>query len=430
MVRDDLADQCARADLDRLGNDAHAVTDRRGGVVVDREVGADALLVVLEVRDEHLAGGDFHVVGERPGGVDAVDDHAVEGRAHRLVDDDFVDGPFAGLDRWVHAPQDKGPSETRGRPAAGLLYDALVVLLLSIAAALLIATFTYLLVRGARNPDRRSFAYALARDLAPDPGARDLDYEDWWVDVRGGRLPVWEIECEGDGPTCVIVHGWGQSRIDTLARIDDFRPHVGRIVLYDLRGHGESEAGPSRLGSHEHDDLLALIDRLGEGPVVLAGWSMGGVIAIHAAAESERVRGVLVEAPYDDFPTSLRGRLARGGHPAHGITPIALTWFRLVGLRFRSTREAAARLDVPLLVLHGTGDAISPIEHGRGIADAAPLGSIIEAAGGAHSDFVHQVGDRYADIVETFFRCCSDGQRVECPDANHDATVPQEAHPS
>src|SRR4030095_8873432 len=55
-----------------------------------------------------------------------------------------------------------------------------------------------------------------------------------------------------------------------------------RLVAYDLRGHGMSEAPPGQ----EHytdgrlwaDDVAAIIDQLGMDRPVLVGWSYGGFI--------------------------------------------------------------------------------------------------------------------------------------------------------
>jgi len=48
--------------------------------------------------------------------------------------------------------------------------------------------------------------------------------------------------------------------------------------------------------------------------------------------------------------------------------------------------ETAARVTAPVLVIHGTEDAISPIEDGRRIAESARAGRIAEIEGGGHND--------------------------------------------
>ena len=66
MIRDDVAHQGRAVQAPRPGDEPHAMAQRRGRNVIDRQVRADAFLVFLQVRREHLAGGEFHVMRHRP----------------------------------------------------------------------------------------------------------------------------------------------------------------------------------------------------------------------------------------------------------------------------------------------------------------------------------------------------------------------------
>lgn len=75
-----------------------------------------------------------------------------------------------------------------------------------------------------------------------------------------------------------------------------------RILAPDLRGHGSSSLpdapAPRADWSEMLGDLTALVDEIDGPPVVLAGHSMGGTLAILAAARSpERVRSVVMLDP-------------------------------------------------------------------------------------------------------------------------------------
>ena len=60
-----------------------------------------------------------------------------------------------------------------------------------------------------------------------------------------------------------------------------------RVLSLDLRGHGDSDWGPPDEYSYLDfaNDTGAFINALGIGPVVLAGHSMGGMVAVVTAAE-------------------------------------------------------------------------------------------------------------------------------------------------
>jgi pimeloyl-ACP methyl ester carboxylesterase len=280
-----------------------------------------------------------------------------------------------------------------------------LLILLLFAAGLLMVLLTGLLVREARRPPRHTAGYALARGLPCDPADLSLAHEEWWLDRPGGvRLPVWEIETargtkglrdegtEGKnrGLTAVFIHGWGQSRIDMLARLEPFPGLCHRVVLYDLRGHGDGEGGLSDLGYHEEEDLVALLERLGDDPFVLVGHSMGAVIAIHAAvaghAVAKEIVGIVAYGPYCDFHRSLRGRLRVAGLPRRPITDLAMLWFRLCGIRHRPTDRATAGLPCPLLVVHGSDDMVAPPAEAERIVAAAPDAKLHRVHGAGHMD--------------------------------------------
>jgi pimeloyl-ACP methyl ester carboxylesterase len=110
----------------------------------------------------------------------------------------------------------------------------------------------------------------------------------------------------GSGPLVVAVPGMG----DLRSTYDDVAPALVdagyRVVVTDLRGHGDSD---TTFSTHGDDvtgaDLLALVGHLGAGPAVLLGNSMGASAAAWAAAERpDLVRGLVLLSPYLRQPGS------------------------------------------------------------------------------------------------------------------------------
>ncbi|GAA4776697.1 alpha/beta hydrolase [Actinomycetospora chlora] len=125
----------------------------------------------------------------------------------------------------------------------------------------------------------------------------------------GTRLRVGDAG-DGPGPTLVLVHGWSQDLRTWDRVVDDLRRTglTSRIVRYDHRGHGGSDAAPegtATIGTAA-DDLAALLaDRVPDGPLVLAGHSMGGMTLMalaerHPRLVAERVVGVAFVATAAD----------------------------------------------------------------------------------------------------------------------------------
>jgi pimeloyl-ACP methyl ester carboxylesterase len=120
----------------------------------------------------------------------------------------------------------------------------------------------------------------------------------------GLRLHV-DVTCDDDAEvTVVLAHGWTQSSETWRYQVRDLPGAAGtrlRMVRYDHRGHGRSDGTAEADATVENlaTDLGRVIDELApEGPLVLAGHSMGGM-AMMALAEqrpelfAERVVGAL-----------------------------------------------------------------------------------------------------------------------------------------
>lgn len=111
--------------------------------------------------------------------------------------------------------------------------------------------------------------------------------------IRGAAC-VYEVE--GSGPHLVLLHsvglstraGW-RAQLPVLAR-------THRVVSYDIRGLGESEAGGEPLGVETFaQDLGALMEHLEIDRAILMGVSLGGFIAqAFACAYPKRVSALVL----------------------------------------------------------------------------------------------------------------------------------------
>ena len=222
--------------------------------------------------------------------------------------------------------------------------------------------------------------------------------------VRGGgglRLHVREWG-KMDGPPILFVHGWSQNHLCWVKQYESALADEFRLVAYDLRGHGMSEAPPEpfhytgdRLWA---DDLAAIVQELRLDRAVLVGWSYGAfvicdyvraygqdrIVAIDfvegAVRMGEAAFGTLigpgfldhfVDATADDLPTSIRAM--RSFVRTCLVKPVsaddfetAVCWNVVVpshvraglGARELDYDDVLRALDVPLLVTHGRADSV------------------------------------------------------------------------
>ena len=238
--------------------------------------------------------------------------------------------------------------------------------------------------------------------------------------VRGGgglQLHVREWG-KADGPPILFIHGWSQNHLCWDKQYESALRDEFRLVAYDLRGHGMSEAplGPENYtdGKLWADDLAAIIGQLHLERPVLVGWSYGAFVicdyvrtygqdriaAVNlvegAVKLGESAFGTLigpgfldhfVDATADDLPTNIRGMRAFLKDCAAKPLPAddfetALCWNMVVAPRIRASL-AARQIDcddvlrtlmVPLLVTQGRADTVvlpAMAEHILAICPAA-----------------------------------------------------------
>ena len=149
-------------------------------------------------------------------------------------------------------------------------------------------------------------------------------------------------------------------------------------VCFDQRGHG---ATGGELDGRVLDDIAAVAGLLGELPLALRGSSMGGYLAILAAARL-RARAVVAICP-----ASSDGlwRGLRGGELDFPADVRSLEAF----LAEHPLEPVVERLEAPLLLLHAEGDERVPVAHSRELVRIAPRAEIVVTPGGHHRSIQH-----------------------------------------
>jgi pimeloyl-ACP methyl ester carboxylesterase len=165
----------------------------------------------------------------------------------------------------------------------------------------------------------------------------------------------------------VLVHGFTAHRRDpaVMAMAHDLRDAGHAVIAYDKRGHGESD-GLCTLGDHERHDVAAATAAARDlaPQVVLVGASLGAIAVLRHAVDDPRLAGVVtVSSPAQWKLRSPRAAVAA----VLTRTGVGRRLARRLGARLDSAWSwtdppdaLAARLTVPLAVVHGTGDRFMP----------------------------------------------------------------------
>lgn len=225
----------------------------------------------------------------------------------------------------------------------------------------------------------------------------------------------------GNGDPVVLVHGLAEDKGTWAAQQRDLTGV--RTFAYDLRGHGGTTPGQAdgtlaQLGR----DLLAFLEKV-SGPAVVVGFSLGGTVALWAAAE----RPDLVTRAIVLGTSSVVGRAAAEFY-AQRIAQAADTSgeeFR-AGLRNDTAAALAVAQDrleeVVAARLAAVGDGRGYISAARAMAglNQAPLTPRL-AEVKVHVDVVGATGDTFcpAKAAAIITEALPDVTYHEIPDAGH-----------
>jgi pimeloyl-ACP methyl ester carboxylesterase len=252
-----------------------------------------------------------------------------------------------------------------------------------------------------------------------------------------------ELSCldfGGNGPPVLLLHGLA-GYAGEWAETASWLVADHRVLALDQRGHGGSTRLPSDVSREAHvADVLAVIDRLALGPVILIGQSLGANLAfLVAARHPDRVRALVVaegcpEAdPEGEGAEKIRNWLASWPTPFtsreaavaffNGPSLYADAWADGLELRegalwprfdaeamVRTLREGTRcdywqeweRIRCPTLVIRA-GDGFFPIGLLRSMAARLPSGQFIDIPGARH-DLHLDRPEQWRAVITGFLR--------------------------
>ena len=215
-----------------------------------------------------------------------------------------------------------------------------------------------------------------------------VKYEKVDLDV-GIHLVGWLFRTERPRRGLVVyLHGLGDNRSSGISIAQHFNAQGFDLLAYDSRAHGESGGDACTYGFYEKKDLSGVLDKLGSGPIVAFGVSLGAGIALQAAAEDPRIAVVVAVAPISDLRTAATERA-----PFFASRANIAEAFRMAEREgaFRADdvnpAAAAAKIHAPVLVVHGADDQETPPAHSERVyrALAGPK-KLVLVPGAKHND--------------------------------------------
>lgn len=226
----------------------------------------------------------------------------------------------------------------------------LILLALYIAVALLIFAFQksliYLPTVGAEPPTFFGMDDVRVTLLQTDDGE---DLEVWSSPAAPGR------------PTIAFFHGNAGNLSDRAATLGMFKSKGYGFVAMDYRGYGNSTGKPSEQVLYDDGrlvlDTIINVMKVPASSVILYGESLGTGIATKLAVERQ-VAGLVLQSPYTS--------VAEAAQRQFFWLPVDL----LLTERF-SNIDKIARVQEPVLILHGLEDGLFPVSMAKDIETKA-----------------------------------------------------------
>ena len=121
-----------------------------------------------------------------------------------------------------------------------------------------------------------------------------------WVETGGARIHIYDGQGGGDLPPVIMLHGLGSAGAAFGRVAARVRPHVQRVVIPELPGHGFSPHPGDRTITPEVllDAVTGSLEQVIDAPAVVYGSSLGGALALkYALHRPERVRALVLVSP-------------------------------------------------------------------------------------------------------------------------------------
>jgi fermentation-respiration switch protein FrsA (DUF1100 family) len=204
------------------------------------------------------------------------------------------------------------------------------------------------------------------------------------------KLHAWLFRAkQPDAPVMIWFHGNAGNLTDRADMCVEFARRGISVFVFDYRGFGRSEGRVSESGAFK-DSIAAYeyVRGLGRQPIVLYGESIGGPYAAYVAKQG-KVRAVVIE---NSFP-SLR---EMGNALYH---PLPLGWTAPFALR---TTEWLNEAGVPVLVMHGTRDAVIPYALGKKLYAELKVPKELLTSHAGHCEIPLFEAARYYETVTRF----------------------------
>jgi uncharacterized protein len=215
------------------------------------------------------------------------------------------------------------------------------------------------------------------------------------------RVRMWWLpHADVKAPTLLYLHGTFRNLYHNHRKMEALRAAGFAVLAVEYRGWGDSSRiTPSEATIYADANVAwrELVKRQPHpGKRVIFGHSMGTGVAVELASNKHvgaDYGGLILEASFTRLPDVAK---------AVGMLGTMASWFATQ--EFNSLAKIS-KVDVPILMLHGSADRTVPVALGQRLFEAAPRGAHwVEFVQGSHSGLDLEAPERYQQAVQSLIQ--------------------------
>jgi fermentation-respiration switch protein FrsA (DUF1100 family) len=228
----------------------------------------------------------------------------------------------------------------------------------------------------------------------------------------GLTLSGWFLPDDDSDATVVICHGLGANKGNFAEFLSVFYGQGYNSLIFDFRGHGESDGHTSTWGLLEARDVRAAVDWLRRERPERARWiaglgsSMGAMALLREAADDRRIEAVVLDSCYASAPLLLKQHAAWIPVLGRLLADVVLAATSLHAghsMWVLDGREKIGELSPrPVLLIHGEDDFVIPPVNMNILYDCARETKQKWLGPGPHSNIMIVAFDDYRRRVIDF----------------------------
>lgn len=219
-----------------------------------------------------------------------------------------------------------------------------------------------------------------------------------------------------NGNAIMFVHGAGnQNRVNDHYGTTEIAKHFVdngyTVLMFDLRGAGESTQTRLGLGSTEAHDVAGAFEYLKTqdflpSNITIISNSLGAIATIMGSENIKEAGAIILDSPATDVKVIVSNILEKEHSVPRFVHPAVYLWAKILYQididKIRPTDNIHALLETPILFLHGEIDDLIPPENTEELLQKVENGKRITFQGAKHIETYKSDKKRYLKEVADF----------------------------